>query len=831
MTDRTLTLRWSWNALRRDWRAGELRLIAVALVIAVAATTAVGFFTDRISRTLSTQAGELIGGDLVIESSTPISDDVREQVERFGLTSADTLTFRSAVSSEEDLLLAELKAVASPYPLRGKLRISDSLFGREYETDTVPQRDMVWLDARLMQSLGLTVGDSVSIGAKSFEVSQVLTYEPDRGGDLFNIAPRAMINLGDIPATDLIQPGSRVKYHLLLGGELQPVAQMRTWLQDNADENLEIQDVREGRPELRTALDRAEQFLGLAAIVAVALAGLAVALATRRYTARHLDHCAIMRCFGATQDFILAAYTLQLVWLGLIAGLVGTLLGWFAQHGLVALMSALIDGPLPPAGLFPVVIGLAIGLVTLLGFALPQIYSLKSVPPGRVLRRDLGPVSAGTITVYAAAVIAIAALLPWQSGDPKLSLYTLLGLFGAAALLAGSAWLLIRLLGRLRARVGVAWRFGLANVSRRAAGSAAQVLGIGLGLTLMLLLTLVRTDLLDGWRDRVPADAPNYFLINVQPDEVQDVADFLQQRAGVKTDLYPMVRGRLIAINGQEVGPEDYPEGRARRLAAREFNLSWAEDMQSDNKLVAGEWWPSGKTDKNWFSVEEGIAETLDIELGDVLTYKIGEQTVKAEVRNLRWVEWDSFNVNFFVIANPGVLNEYPATYITSFYLPPEHKMALNDLVRQFPSATVLDVDTLLTQVRRIMNQVILTVEYVFGFTLLAGLVVLLAAMQSTHDERRYETALLTAVGASRAQVLRGLAAEFTVIGLVAGTLAGIAATLAGWLLANYVFNIPYEFNPLIWLFGLGGGVTVVLIAGLAGTWKVLQHPPLAALR
>lgn len=827
-----MILGWSWNALRRDWRAGELRLIAAALIIAVAATSAVGFFTDRINRALETQAGELIGGDLVLVSSDPISDDIRSRVEALGLTSADTLTFRSAVSTENDLQLAELKAVAAPYPLRGTLRISDTLFGEAYETDRVPARDHVWLDARLMQSLGLNVGDRVSIGAKSFAVSQVLTYEPDRGGDLFNIAPRAMINLADIPATDLIRPGSRVKHHLQLVGPPEPVNELRSWLSNNAGENLRVEDVREGRPELRTALDRAEQFLGLAAIVAVALAGLAIALAARRYTARHLDHCAILRCFGATQRFILAAYTLQLVWLGLVAGLIGVGLGWLAQHGLVALMSTLVEGPLPPAGPLPVFIGLAIGLITLLGFALPQIQRLKSVPPGRVLRRDLGPISASTLSVYGVAVLAIAALLPWQSGDPKLSFYTLLGLLAAAGLLAGSAWLVIRALSHLRARVGVAWRFGLANVSRRAAGSAAQVLGIGLGLTLMLLLTLVRTDLLDGWRERVPADAPNYFLINVQPDEVQGVASLLSNKAGVKTELYPMVRGRLIEINGQAVSPEDYSQGRARRLMAREFNLSWAEALQADNKLAAGQWWPdTNPHDKNWFSVEEGIAETLGIEIGDTLTYQIAGQTVRAKVRNLRWVEWDSFNVNFFVIANPGVLNDYPSTYITSFYLPEKHKPVLTDLVRQFPSVTVLDVDTLLTQVRKIMDRVILTVEYVFGFTLLAGLVVLLAAMQSTHDERRYETALLTAVGASRAQILRGLAAEFSVIGLVAGALSGIAATIAGWLLATQVFNIPYDFNPLIWVFGLGGGVLVVLVAGLAGTWRVLQHSPLAVLR
>lgn len=823
--------RWSWNALRRDWRAGELRLIAAALVIAVAATTAVGFFTDRISRALSSQAGELIGGDLVLESSKPIDAAIKTQAIAAGLTTADTLTFRSAVSTDNDLLLSELKAVAEPYPLIGRLRVTDELFGEEYDTDSVPARDRVWLDTRLMQALDLAVGDRVSIGAKSFEISRILTYEPDRGGDLFNLAPRAMINLADIPATDLIQPGSRVDYNLLLAGPLEAVETMRGWLAVNAPDNIEIQDVREGRPELRTALDRSEQFLGLAAIVAVALAGLAVALATRRYTARHLDHCALLRCFGATQNFILAAYTLQLVWLGLIAGLAGCAIGWLAQHGLVALMSSLIAGPMPAAGPFPAFIGLAIGLITLLGFALPQIVSLKDVPPARVLRRDLGPASTGTLMVYVIAILAIAALLPWQSGDPELSLYTLLGLLAAAALLAGSAWLLIRLLSKLRARVGVAWRFGLANVSRRAAGSAAQVLGIGLGLTLMLLLTLVRTDLLDGWRERVPEDAPNYFLINVQPDEVEDVDEFLRARAGVETSLYPMVRGRLVEINGEAVNVEDYPEGRARRLASREFNLSWAAQMQADNKLEAGQWWPQENDGKNWFSVEEGIAETLDIKIGDVLTYQIAAQTVEAEVRNLRWVEWDSFNVNFFVVANPGVLDDYPATYITSFYLPAEHKGTLNDLVRQFPSATIIDVDTLLSQVRKIMEQVIKTVEYVFGFTLLAGLAVLLAAMQSTHDERRYETALLTAVGASRAQVLRGLAAEFAVIGLVAGTLSGLAASIASWLLATYVFNIPFEINPLIWLFGLGSGVLVVLVAGLSGTWKVLQHPPLAVLR
>lgn len=824
--------RWSWNALRRDWKAGELRLIAAALIIAVAASTTVGFFTDRVNRALNTQAGELLGADLALVSSSAIPDEVRAQAEDIGLDTAATLTFRSAGSTDDALEMADLKAVESPYPLRGRLRVADVMFADEREVDTVPAPGEAWLDSRLLQRLGIDTGDQVSFGAVTFNVTQVLTYEPDRGGDLLNIAPRAMINLEDIPATQLVQPGSRLTHRLLLRGDMAQLEAIRTWVRNADIDGLRIEDIREGRPELRTALERADQFLGLAALVSVALAGLAVALAARRYTLRHLDHCAILRCFGATQKFVLQAFTLQLLWLGLIAGAIGVIIGWFGQMGLVTLLSTLVAGELPPPTLLPVFIGLSVALVTLLGFALPQIQRLRSVPPGRVLRRDLGPLPARTWTVYGAAILALMVLLPWQSGDLQMSLNTIAGLLITAAVLAGSAWIMIRILSRLRSKVGVAWRFGLANVSRRAAGSAAQVLGIGLGLTLMLVLTLVRTDLLDGWYERVPDDAPNYFLINVQPDEARGVEQFLQERAGIEARLYPMVRGRLAQINGKDVVPEDFPDGRPRRLMTREFNLSWAATMAPDNRLVRGNWWNADERNhQNWISVEEEIADIMGVGIGDEVTFSIAGNTATATIKNLRWVEWDSFNVNFFVVASPGVLDDHPATYITSFYLPPEQRSLLNDIVRAFPSATVLDVDALLTQIRRIMDQVALTVEYVFLFTLLAGLIVLLAALQSTHDERRYETALLAALGAKRAQIIRGLAAEFTVIGLVAGTLAALAATLTGWLLASRVFKIPYEIDPQVWIYGLVGGIGLVLIAGLAGTWRVLQRSPMGVLR
>ncbi|MEX2488416.1 MAG: FtsX-like permease family protein [Pseudomonadales bacterium] len=823
-------LRWSWQALKRDWQAGELRLIAGALIIAVSATTTVGFFTDRINRALAGQASELIGGDLVLTSRDEIGAGYRNAAEESGLVHADTLAFRSAASTDIALEMTELKAVASPYPLRGELRVSDQLFGEEYVTTDLPGRGEAWLDTRLMQQLGIETGDVVNIGALTFTVTQVLTYEPDRGGDLFNIAPRAMIHMDDIPATQLLQPGSRVTWRLLLAGDLTAKEDFRRWLANTDSDDIRVEDIREGRPELRTALERAEQFLSLAATVSVALAGLAVALAARRYTIRHLDYCAILRCLGASQRFVFSTFTLQLVWLGLIAGGIGVGIGWLAQHGLALLLAGLIAGEVPGASPVPAVTGLAIGLITLLGFALPQIQQLRNVPPGRVLRRDLGPIPASQISVYAIAIAALAALLVWQSGDIKLSSFTLLGLLGAGAILAVSAWLLIHLLSHLRTRVGVAWRFGLANIARRAAGSTAQVVGIGLGLTLMLILTVVRSDLIAGWQERIPDDAPNYFLINIQPDEAAGVAAFLRTGAGIDTKLVPMVRGRVTAINGEPVNLEDYPDGRPRRLISREFNLSWANTLQEDNRIVAGRWWTDEDEQPLW-SVEEEIAGIMGVGVGDELTYSVADQEVTATIHNLRWVEWDSFNVNFFVVANPGVLDNYPATYITSFYLPAKQRGALNQLARQFPSATVIDVDTLLIQVRRIMDQVVLTIGYVFGFTLLAGIIVLLAALQSTHDERRYETALLTALGAKRAQILRGLAAEFTTIGIVAGVLAGIAASLTGWLLSEYVFQIPYAIDWRIWVYGLVAGIGVVLIAGLAGTWKVMRHSPLEVLR
>jgi putative ABC transport system permease protein len=818
----------AFKGLKRDWRAGELRLIASAIVIAVASLTTVNFFTDRVRQATESQATELLAADLVLLSTAPISTTFIDKAVEHGLVSTRTTSFRSMVMVGEKLQMAEVKAIEEGYPIRGELRTSNALFGEEQVDRGLPEPGEVWVDARLLQILDIDLGGKLNLGASIFTLSKILNYEPDRGGDLFNIAPRLLMNADDVQATGLILPGSRVQYRLLLGGDSNSIRDFRDGLEK--EDNLKIQGIRDARPELKSALERAEQFLGLAVLVSIALAGLAVAMSSQRYASRHFDTCAIMRCLGAEQGTITRVFLLQLLFLSLICSTFGVVIGFIAQQGLTSLMSGLSGSVLPAPSLFPVMIGLVGGIVTVLGFAMPQLLRLSRVSPLRVIRRDLSPMPLSGFSSYSAAIISLALLTPWQSGSLKITLFTFVGLIATALLLVLSAKLLIRSLDKLRSRVGVAWRYGLANVARRANLSLAQILGIGLGVMIMLLLTLIRTDLLESWSNRLPEGTPNYFLINIQPDEVKGLTSFLQERAALTSEIYPMIRGRLVSINDKAVRTEDYKDQRAQRLLSREFNLSFAKTMQSDNRIEAGEWWTES-TNEAVFSVEEGIAETLGIKINDHLTYTIGGREVTGKVINLRWVEWDSFNVNFFVVANPGLLDDYPSTYITSFFLPPGNRLLLSELVKTFPSITIFDIDALLTQVRSIMEQVIKTVEFVFGFTLIAGIVVMLAALQTTHDERSYESALLSALGASRKQVLASLTAEFITLGLIAGGIAAFAATAVELVLAEYVLKIDITINPLVWIVAPAICTFIVVVGGLAGTRKVLETPPMHVLR
>lgn len=822
-------LGFALRALPRDLRSHEMRVLAMALAVAVAALTAVGFFTDRVDRAMQQRATALIGADLVVESDDPIPDAWAERARALGLRTSAFLTFPSVVVAGERTELASVKAVSPGYPLRGELRVADRAHGPARTAAGIPERGTVWLDPRLFGRLGLETGDTIPLGAAEFRVAASIAREPDRSGSLFQLAPRLMLNRADLDATGLISGASRFDDHLLVAGPVATVDRFREWITANAPPGVEVQGVDNARPEMRAALDRARTFLGLAAIMAVILAGAAVAVAAHALAGREADSSALLRCFGARQRLVLGTLLLRLAVVGLIASTAGIVVGWLAQNGLVALVGAWFGDALPGPSLQPVATGLVAGLVTLVGFGLVPVLRIRRVPVMRVLQRSATTPEPSALAAVALAVAALALLVHYQAGNPELARWILLGTLGMLLVLGLAAAGLVRVVGRLRGRAVSGWRFGLANLARRPRTSTVQMVGFGLGLLALLLLAVVRVDVLQAWRNDVPPDAPNQFMVNVQPNDVEAVHDRLAAAGIDPAGFYPMVRGRLRAINGETVQPQDFPEGRARRLVEREFNLSRAEQHRPENEIVAGEWWSDRAAGE--LSVEEGIAGVLGVRPGDHLTFRVAGESVTGEITNLRRVQWDSFKVNFFVLTTPDMLEDAPATWITSYYAPPDSSDAITALLREFPGVTILDVEQILEQVREIIRQGTRAVEYVFVFTLLAGVVVLIAAVQASRDERRIEIALLRTLGASRARVRAILGAEFVALGGLAGLIAASGAALTGWAVTDRVLDLPYQFNPWLFALGIGGGAVGIALAGLVATRSLLAERPLAILR
>ncbi|HTO45148.1 MAG TPA: FtsX-like permease family protein, partial [Burkholderiales bacterium] len=821
----------SLRMLVRDARAGELRVLVVGLLIAVSSLTTVAFFADRVRQALSLEASQLLGADLVVVSDHPLDPALAQEAARRGLNSVETVRFPSMTLREGRSQLSEIKAVGLGYPLKGRLTIDDGRNAVDRPAGTIPAPGTVWVDERLLARLDMRVGDSLALGTRMFRVAARLTEEPETTVGFLNLGPRLIMNLADLPSTGLIQVGSRVTYRLGVAGAAPAVQAFRGFAQSRSGPGQRVEDVRDARPEIRSALERAEKFLGLSALLSVLLAAVAVALAARRYLRRHLDGCAIMRCLGASQRLILRLYVQQFVALGFAASAAGCALGFAGQAVLSVLLQPLVGVDLPLPGLVPVLQGFVAGFVLLLGFAIPPLVALRKVPTLRVLRRDLGLPDTAGLAGYGVGVAALAALILWEAQDPKVGVYVLGGGVGTMAVSAVVTWALMRAFAWTGARGGFAWRFGLANLRRRPLATITQVVALGVGIMALVLLTLVRGDLLATWQKGLPPDAPNRFLVNIQPDQLAALQAFFRDKGLQAPELFPMVRGRLVARNGMPVSSADYPDDRAKRLIDREFNLSWALRMQPDNVLVAGHWWSEADRGQALFSVEEGIAHTLGIKMGDKLTYDVAGSELEGSVASLRKVEWDSFRVNFFVVAPPGVLDAYPASYVTSFHLAPDRSELMDQLVRQFPNFLVIDVAAVLGQVQRIMDQVVKAVEFVFLFGLVAGLVVLFAAISATHDERVFDAAIMRTVGATGRQMLSAHAAEFAAIGALAGLLAAIGASLLGWVLAAKVLSLPYSLSLWVWLVGLVGGTAGVLLSGLLGTRRVIRTPPMEIFR
>jgi putative ABC transport system permease protein len=809
----------------RELRSGEVRVLAAALALAVAAMTAVGFFTDRVAQGVQARSSEVLAADLVLRSNRAIPEEREALAAGLGLETARTASFPSVVLAGEQSALADIEGVEEGYPLRGSLRVSSRIDAESETVRAVPPPGEAWADPRLLARLDASVGQVVKLGRIELEVTRLLDYRPDQGFSFAELAPTLLINHADVAASGLVAPGSRVSYRLLLAGPAAALAAYRDRVELGVGERL--RGIEDAQPEIGNAIERAGRFIGLASLVSALIAAVAVAMAARRFAHRRMDTVALMKCVGASRRFVLVAMVSQLLVVGLAASLVGLGLGWLAQEGLVRLLADLVGDQLPPPTLAPAIGGLVLAAIVLAGFALVPIIELCRTPPGRVLRRDLLPPAAGPLVLYGAAIGGVLALLAWQVRDAALVGWLALGTAAVVLGLAAGGWLLVQAASRLRGG-GAAWRYGLANVSRRGHDSIIQVGAFGIGLMVLLLLTLVRSGLLEQWRATLPDEAPNRFLINIQPHEAEGVSEFLETRFG-GGELTPLIRARITAINGRPAAEIELATPRAQRFLDRESNLSWAREPAPDNRVVAGRWWPTD--DDAEVSVEVDFARDLGMNLGDRIEFDIAGEQLEVKVTSLREVQWDSFNPNFFMVFPPGLMRDYPLTYISSVYVDRERRADVLELVRSYPSVTVIDIEAAIEQVRDVMDQASLAVQYVFLFALGAGVLVMLAVVQSTREERLYESAMLRTLGARRSVVLAGVAVEFAALGIIAGVLAAAGASGVAWLLAERVFQLDFAPDPMVWLAGLAAGLFVVGGTGVLATRTVVTHPPANVLR
>ncbi|MGY0610705.1 ABC transporter permease [Luteimonas sp. A501] len=834
--------RLAWRQLRRDLASGDVRILLAALVLAVVAVTAVGFVTDRAARALAIEANRLLGGDAVLRGDAPIEGPAREASRAAGLLHADTVELDTMVrvgrGAEAQLKLGELRAIGEGFPLRGEYRIA-AADGVERVAGGVPAPGTLWMSRGGAETLGANIGDRVGIGTLELRLEALVLQEPDAALDYFNVAPKVFIHPDDLAATGLVQEGSRIRYRLVVAGDAGAVERFTAVARANLARGQRLETAADARPEVRSALDRAGRFLGLAALVSVVLAAVAVAMAARRHSARHLQGAAVMRCLGASQATLAGIHIGELLLLGLMACTAGVAIAWGLQWLIGGWLAGMLGIDIPPAGVLPALGGYGVGMVVLLAFAVPPVLALRRVPALSVLRRDLDPTEPAALVVLAAGVAGIGALLWWQAGSATLAIAMLAGIAATLGVLALLAWLMILAVRRLRTRLRGAARYGLANVSRRAGTSIAQVSALGLGLMALLLLTFVRTDLVGRWQLALAEEAPNRFIVNVQQDQLDGVATIAAGQGLAEPVLYPMVRGRLATHNGAAVSGSDFSAGeggdedsrRAQRRADREFNLSTATALRDDNRVTAGAFWGPGGGKGTELSVETGFAESLGWALGDRVAFDIAGRRIEGRITSLREVEWESFRPNFFVLFSPGALDAYPASWITAVSVPQGDTAFTRALVQRYPNVSVIDIDALLEQVRNTADQVSTVVEVVFWFALAAGLLVLLAAISASQDERLLEGGVMRVLGASRRQLRLAQASEFAAIGLLSGLVASVAASVLAGVVATQVFDLPWE--PDIAMAVLGGlaGMLAALAAGLWATRRVLDAPPAVTLR
>ena len=818
----------AWQQLFAQFKSGDLRVLILALVLAVTSITAINFFTNRISAHLNAQGGMLLGGDTVIIADHPIPASYNKLAKKAGLQSASTIEFASMAINNNKNQLAEVKALSVDFPLRGDFNVQFAANKLPVNVKTIPKPNEVWLEPRLANALGIKLGDFLELGASRFNVTGLLMREPSRGGDMFSFAPRLMMNSQDVAATKLIQFGSRIKYQLLVAGNAKQLAQFSESILPLIQRGERVEDVKTARPEIRSALDKAETFLGLSAMVSVVLSVVAMLLASGPFVTRAQESAALMRTFGANKIAIMKISLFQTAFLALIGAVFGCLLGFLLQNILAISAGKLFLETLPAPTFTPVLIGFALSFSLLFAIMWPHIQALKTIPAMRILRNDYTVNTSSTLRLYWPVVLVMVLLILWVAKTMQLALAFILGLLVLCVITSAVAYGISQLLYSLSQRNAFqnSLGFGLANLKRRLGLSIAQMIGFSLGAMVLMLLMMIKTDLMQAWQGSLPIDAPNRFIINIQPDQVASVQTFIKELGVNSPQVFPMIRGRLVLKNNQLISTNAFDNERAKRLVSREFNLSTAATMQTDNKLLQGRWWRPDEAGAPMLSLEEDIAKVLNVGIGDTLTFDIGGTQITLTITSIRKVEWDSMRANFFAVTPPRALDQFTASYMTAFYLAKNQDNALNTLLQQFTNFTVIDVASIMNQVRDIMQKLTTAVGFVFTFCIVAGLVVLYAALVATRDSRIRESALLRVLGASRSQTTQAFLIEFVCIGAVAALVAVVVASGLSFYLSRFILDIPFQFNGKLAFIAFSAALVFIPLAAWLAIKSYLNVPP-----
>ena len=815
----------------RQIKSTEIIILLVSTTLAVAALTSVGFLTDRMSKSVDRQANEILAADVRLRTPDPIPQFWEDTAKRYGLKTAETQTFPSVVFNGNQSALATIKAVTQNYPLRGKIRIAKELYANEFEIEDIPEQGKVWVDGTLISRLNVNIGDNISVGQTDLTISAVLKYRPDQSIGFASLAPSLLINIKDIPSTGLVVEGSRVRNAFLVAGEEDSLDKFYNIIAPTMPESTRIRNREESLERTQNTADRAQRFLSLTAVISLLLSAVAIAMASRQFAYRRMDMVALMKSLGARQSFVISITCIHIFLVGILGVIFGSAMGFTIEKILIQIVGDLFAAQLPNPSLKPILLGSGAAIILLSGFTLPSLIQLRNTSPLRVLRNDITPPSLSVFFISGCSLLTLGLLLYYILEDG----WMLITVFTGLLVVSGSLYLialgLVMLMSKLRGQAGAAWRYGLANISKKGSKSVIQIVAFGLGLTVLLLLTFVRTDLIRGWQKTLDEDAPNYFLINIQTDQRQLINNLLLSANLEELTFVPLVRARMTKINNQDVKTYKFPDEEGRWMANREANLTWATELSSSNHLVKGEWWPKNYSGVPLVSLEEEAAIEMGVDIGDQLNFVVAGLEIETIVSNMREVNWDSFQPNFFMVLTPGALDDFPRTYVASTRVEEHQKSVLHDITRNYPTVSIIDLNSILQQVKNIIDKASLAIQVVFLFTLAAGIAVLFAVVESTVDERRFEGAILKTLGLNRRTIMLGMLVEYTALGFVAGLLAACGASILAWLISVYFFEIDYDFNIVIWVYGLLSGIFLVSLSGLLATKKAITVSPLHTLR